>query len=44
MTPAFKNLLSNSNSILNNSKQTKKNKVQSNAENLDDSQLVYKEI
>ena len=44
MTPAFKILQSNSNSILNNSKHQKIIKMQSIEDNLNDHKLVSKEI
>jgi hypothetical protein len=44
MTPAFKILQSNSNSILNNSKHQKIIKMQSIEDNLNDHKLVLKEI
>jgi 3-dehydroquinate synthase class II len=44
MTPAFKILQSNSNSILNNSKHPKISKVQSIEDNMNDNKLLLKEI
>jgi hypothetical protein len=44
MTPAFKILQSNSNSILNNSKHPKISKGQSIEDNLNDNKLLLKEI